>query len=87
MPRPNIRIKGGPHPATSPGGASDPVNGCNRCRELAAELEQLKLEAQNPGRGGTGLPFRGSSALVVWAALGFCGAGILFALFALIRHA
>ena len=89
MPRPNLPVRGGTQAPQRAGASSDSGNGCDRCRELAAELEKMKEAATKANRSGSaaGLPFRGSPALMVWAALGVCGMGLLFALLALTHHA
>ena len=87
MPRPHYPASGGArmpyvnHRAAPGPGAGD----CAGCRELTAEVARLRGElSRNQKSGGPG--FLGTSLPMVWAALGVCGVGLLFALLALVRH-
>lgn len=90
MPRSHYPIKGGAQVQFRSGGAgraADDTGGCAQCRNSAAEIERLqqqvsRLKSNTEGGGGARMP----GHAMMWAALGICGIGLLFAIAAILRH-
>jgi hypothetical protein len=88
MPRLNTPIRGGAHPQGRHGQPLRDGDGeCTGCREKAQEIESLRKEISRSGADGAAAGGRllGASAMM-WMALCVCGAGLLFALAAILRH-
>ena len=100
MPKPHFPAHGGPYlpawsglePATQQAGNSKKAESIapesRRQQELQAEVERLRQElqiARQPRRWFSSHAGTANQAMV-WAALGLCGFGLLFALFAILNH-
>jgi hypothetical protein len=88
MPRPHFPARGGarlPQYGNS-ASSSDRQETCQGCKEKAAEIARLRNDinasksVREEGRR------RMIASPMLWAALGICGVGLLFAIFAIVRH-
>jgi hypothetical protein len=65
---------------------SDNQDSCPGCREKSAEIERLRNEvASAQSHRETGIR-RMAASPMIWAALGICGVGLLFAILAIAHH-
>jgi hypothetical protein len=87
MPRSHFPVRGGAyvHGRPSAGGSADGVE-CERCREMAAEIERLRNELARPRHGAEGAAPSRPAPAMLWAAIAICAVGLLFALAAVLRH-
>ncbi len=90
MPRSHFPVRGGAQsqPRYGAGNPSDATGGCAKCKEKSAEIDRLRQDLTRvrqgaPGGGGSPM-IAGSSTM--WIALCICGAGLLFALLALLHR-
>lgn len=91
MPRPHYAIQAGtrvqPRMGATPPAEAD--GECPNCKQKATEIERLKGALARSGGGGprsVSASPAGKSTILMWAALAICGACMIFALAAFMRH-
>jgi len=89
MPKPHYAVQGGTRitqqsGSAAPPGPADSAGDCPGCKQKSTEIQRLRSELAQAGKGGRA-PGKIGSAMV-WAALGICGGCLIFALAAILRH-
>jgi hypothetical protein len=87
MPRPNLpahSARGHRHA----GGVrrNDGPETCRACADKSAEIERLRSDLAQVNAALHGSGRRTAASPMMWAALSICGAGLLFAIFAILHH-
>jgi len=86
MPRPHFPPRGGSRIPQQAVRGADGLDICPGCKDKTAEIERLRadiaaaMSVREEGRR------RMAASPMVWAALGICGVGLLFAIFAIVHH-
>ncbi len=89
MPNPHYAVQAGTRipqqrgPAET-GAPVDTAGDCSGCRQKSKELDRLRAQLAQTQSGGGAAPRIGPA--MVWAALAICGACLVFALAAIMRH-
>ena len=88
MPRPHYAIQAGTRVQPRAGAATpaEAVGECPNCKQKATEIERLKGALARVSGNGVSAGPAGKSSILMWAALAICGACMIFALAAFMRH-
>ncbi len=90
MPQSYFPVRGGAHPQTriAAGATSNTDGDCEGCRQKAVEIERLRTALLRMDRDTSvaGPHHIATTAIMMWAGLGICAIGLLFALAAVLRH-
>src|SRR5689334_20750634 len=98
MPRPNYAIQAGTRipPRQEAKTSADTSTQCAGCKQKSAEIDRLRRQlskGQGDSGGADARPDGGAGTrpnkignVMMWAALGFCAACLMFAMAAIVRH-